>query len=47
MLQKNNLSEYNRLRRYASKNSYFLIYYRADKIQKMHYKQLIWKRDNR
>lgn len=47
MLQKNNLSEYNHLRRHASKISYCLIYYRADKIQKMHYKQLIWKRDNR
>lgn len=47
MLQKNNSSEYNQLRRHASEDSSFLIYYRADKIQEMHYKQLIWKTDNR
>lgn len=34
MLQKNNLSEYNHLRRHASKISYCLIYYRADKFKK-------------
>ena len=47
MLQKNNSSEYNQLTKYASENSNFLIYYRADIFQEINYKQLIWKKGSR